>query len=146
MERGDISDIVVPGQACIFEDVLASRPTGGAALRERLYVRRGDWDSALKLWKPNDLPLKSLIDSVDRRGIGTSVITFLAHEAVEPIYRWLARKGITCPVEHYETPSDYEMDLRYDRKIKTVYVPNKEVAYVLGMRATVVSPTSAWSL
>ena len=109
-------------------------------------VRRGEWDKALKLWKPNDLPLKSLIDSIGRRGIDTAVVTFLPEEAVEPIYRWLIRKGVSCTVNSYDSPEHYESDLRYDRGIKVVYVPSKEIAYVLGMRATVVSPASAWSL
>ena len=147
MERGDIGDYVFAGQACVFEDLIAERPTGAAAIKEKFYIRRGDWDKALKLWKPNDLPLKSLIDSAKRRGIATSVVTFLPEESVDAIYRWLLRKGVSeCPVEAYETPAHYEMDLRYDHGIKVVYVPNKEIAYVLGMRATVVSPNSAWSL
>lgn len=146
MERGDIGAYAVAGQACVFEDLLAQRPTGAAAIKEKYYTRRGEWDKAMKLWKPNDLPLKSLIDSVERRGISTDVITFLSYDAAESIYRWLVRKGVSCPVNAYESPEDYEADLRYDRGVKVVYVPNKEIAYTLGMRATVVSPNSAWSL
>lgn len=146
MERGDIGSYTVSSQACVFEDLLAERPTGAAALKEKFYARRGEWDKALKLWKPHDLPLKSLIDSVNRRGIDTSVITFLPNEAAEDVYRWLVRKGVACTVNAYESPEDYEADLRYDRGIKVVYVPSKEIAHVLGMRATVVSPMSAWSL
>lgn len=146
MERGDIGAYVLAGQACIFEDLLAERPTGAAALKEKFYARRGEWDKVMKLWKPNDLPLKSLIDSVERRGISTAVVTFMPYDAVDSIYRWLLRKGVSCTVEAYESPEDYEADLRYDRSIKVVYVPNKEIAYTLGMRATVVSPNSAWSL
>jgi hypothetical protein len=146
MERGDIGAYMVLGQACVFEDLLAQRPTGADGLKEKFFIRRGDWEKALKLWKPNDLPLKSLIDSVERRGISTAVITFLPHESVDAIYRWLIRKGVSCTVDAYDSPEDYEADLRYDRGIKVVYVPSKEIAYTLGMRATVVSPTSAWSL
>ena len=144
MERGDIGTGARIGQACVFEGVLASRPTGAAAIRERFYANRGSWDSALKLWKPNDLPLKSLIDSSERMGIATDIITFLSHDATEPIYQWLLRKGVTLAVTHYDTPELYEQDLRYNRAIKVVYVPDKEIAYTLGMRATVVSPDSAW--
>lgn len=144
MERGDISAVARVGQACVFEDVLASRPVGTDALKEKFHIRRGNWESALKLWKPNDLPLKSLIDSVDRLGISTLVVTFLPHASIDAVYHWLLRKGVTCPVEHYDSPEDYELDLRYDRQVKVVYVPNKEIAYTLGMRATVISPTSAW--
>jgi hypothetical protein len=146
MEKGDIYSYTVFGQACVFEDLLAERPTGAAAIKEKFYIRRGDWEKALKLWKPNDLPLKSLIDAVERRGINTAVITFLPGEAVEEIYRWLLRKGVSCTVTDYASPEDYEADLRYDRSIKVVYVPSKEIAYVLGMRATVVSSNTAWGM
>lgn len=146
MENGDIGAYTIASQACVFEDLLAARPIGSAALKEKFYARRGEWEKALKLWKPNDLPLKSLIDSVNRRNIETAVVTFLPDEAVEDIYKWLVRKGVSCTVNAYESPEDYEADLRYDRGVKVVYVPSKEIAYTLGMRATVVSPTSAWSL
>lgn len=146
MERGDIGAYTVFGQSCIFEDLIAERPTGSAALKEKFYIRRGEWDKAMKLWKPNDLPLKSLIDAVERRGIATSVITFLPRDAETSIYKWLLRKGVSTTVECYDTPEDYESDLRYDRSIKVVYVPRTEIAHILGMRATVVSPNSAWSM
>ena len=146
MEKGDIFSYEIFGQACVFEDLLAQRPTGAAAIKEKYYAKRGEWEKALKLWKPNDLPLKSLIDAVERRGIHTSVITFMPEEAVEAIYRWLLRKGVSCTVTEYASPEDYEADLRYDRRIKVVYVPSKEIAYVLGMRATVVSPNTVWGM
>lgn len=146
MEKGDIDAYTIFGQACIFEDLIAQRPTGATAVKEKFYARRGEWEKAMKLWKPNDLPLKSLIDSVERRGINTNVITFLPAEAEEAVYRWLLRKGVSCTVTTYASPEDYESDLRYDRSIKVVYVPSKEIAYTLGMRATVVSPASAWSI
>lgn len=146
MERGDISIGSAIGQAALFEGVLAKPPTGVASVKEKYYQRRGAWDEAIKLWTPNDLPLKSLIDSVERLGISTDVITFLSVDAVEPIYRWLVRKGVTTPVYYYEDAEAYAVDLKYNRAIRVVYVPTKEVAYTLGMRATVVSPDAAWRL
>lgn len=144
MEGGDIAMFGRPGQACVFEGLIASRPTGAAGVKCKYYERTKDWDSALKLWKPNDLPLKSLIDAVNRLNISTEVITFLPQEAVEPIYKWLVRKGVTPVVERYETPQDYELDLRYNRSIHSVYVADQEIAHILGMRATVIPPTTAW--
>lgn len=144
MERGDIGTDARIGQACVFEGVLASRPTGSTAIKEKFYIRRGSWEEAINLWKPNELPLKSLIDSSERMGIATDIITFLSPEAVEPIYRWLNRKGVTSAVMYYETPEIYAEDLRYNRAIKVVYAPDKEIAYTLGMRATIVGPDSAW--
>lgn len=144
MERGDIGTGARVGQACVFEGVLASRPTGAAAIKEKFHIRRGAWEEAINLWKPNELPLKSLIDSSERMGIATDIVTFLSPEAVEPIYRWLNRKGVTLAVTYYETPEVYAEDLKYNRAVKVVYAPDKEIAYTLGMRATIVGPDSAW--
>ncbi len=146
MERGDIAISSGVGQASIFEGVIASPPSGVSLVKEKFYIRRNDWDAALGLWTPNELPLKSLIDSVERLGISTEVITFLSVDAVDPIYRWLLRKGVTTPVYFYENVEAYAEDLKYNRAIKVVYAPNKDVAYSLGMRATVVNPESAWRL
>lgn len=147
MERGDISDFAVIGQACVFEGLLASPPaTRTGRLRTKYYTSREEWDTALKLWKPHDLPLKSLIDSVKRLKIATVVITFLSEEATDPIYRWLLRKGVMTTVEFYESPEAYANDLRYNRAIKSVWVPTKDIAYTLGMRAVVTSPDKSWNL
>lgn len=145
MERGDIAAPGRVGQACIFEDLLAVPPTGTALVKERFHERQGNWDRALQLWKPGDKALRSLSDYSNRLGIVTDVITFLDVDAVEPIYNWLLRKGITCPVFYYENPEAYEIDLRYNRAIRVVYVPHDEQARILGMRAKVIDPTTIWS-
>jgi hypothetical protein len=146
MERGEIAEFSRVGQACIFEGLLATPPAGASLLKEKFHERNNNWTAALKLWRPNDLPIKSLIDSSIRLSIATDIITFLSEDAVEPIYQWLLRKGITCPVFHYEDITSYELDLRYNRAVRVVYVANQEDARILGMRATVVPPTTAWSL
>lgn len=145
MERGDIAIPNRIGQACVFEDLLAIRPTGASSVKEKFYERNGNWDKALQLWQPGDKALRSLSDYHNRLGISTDIITFLDVEAVDPIYNWLLRKGITCPVFFYENPEAYEIDLRYDRSIRIVYVPHDEQARIIGIRAKVVNPTTIWS-
>lgn len=145
MEKGDIASGGRIGQACVFEGLLATRPTGAALIKEKFYERNGNWDNALKLWQPGDKALRSLSDHSNRLGISTEVITFLDSDAVEPIYNWLLRKGITCTVIYYERVEDYEVDLRYNRSIHVVYVPLDEQAQIIGMRAKVVDPTTIWS-
>lgn len=145
MERGDIASGGRIGQACVFEGLLALRPTGGALVRERFHERNGNWGKAFSLWQPGDKALRSLSDQSNRLGIATEVITFLNSEAVEPIYNWLLRKGIACPVIHYESVEAYEIDLRYNRSVSIIYVPLDEQARILGMRAKVVDSTTIWS-
>jgi hypothetical protein len=147
MENGDIADFYIPTLACVFENLLAAPPiTVADRLKYKLYVSRNDWDSAIKLWQAHSLPVKSLIDAVNRRGISTQVITFLSSGATDPIYRWLLRKGVTTVVDFYDSVESYAADLHFNRAINTVFVPSKEMAYKLGMRATTASTTTVWTL
>jgi hypothetical protein len=80
-------------------------------------------------------------------GIATDVVTFLSPDAVEPIYRWLLRKVESVPsILYYPSPSAYADDLKYNRSITSVYVPDKSMAFDIGMRATTVSPLTTWGL
>lgn len=147
MENGDIADFYIPSQACIFEHLLAAPPASvSEKLKNALYTSRGDWDAVINLWKPNEIPLKSLIDSVNRRRISTLVVTFLSPEAPEAIYRWLLRKGVTTTVEFYESPQAFAEDLRYNRSILNVFVPDKDTAHTIGFRATTASTTTLWNI
>ncbi len=147
MERGDIADFAVVGQSCIFEGLLAHPPHSRVdRLKEQYLVRKDDWAGVIGLWKPNELPLKSLIDSVKRLGIATDVITFLSPDAVEPIYQWLIRKGVSTSVYYYESAEAYADDLKYDWSIRNVFCADQETAFTIGMRATVVSNETTWSV
>jgi hypothetical protein len=146
MLGNDISVDSPISQACVFEGLLAFPPDKVKQLRYLLNKSTDNWESAIKLWKPNDLVVKSLSDGVNRLGVGTDVITFLDELAVEPIYQWLVRKGVSTPVMYYSSVESYAEDLRFNRAVKTVYVSDQEHARIIGMRATVVPPNKAWSL
>lgn len=145
MERGDIGSFTMLSQACMFEGLLAQPPSNirGRVL-ERIKLSTKDWDAALKLWKPFDLPVKTLIDNVERLGISTKVITFLDEDAVDPIYRWLLRKGVSTTVEFYPTVEAFIADLRFDRSIRNVYVPTDDLYRKIGYRSSVVNPEVSW--
>lgn len=147
MERGDIAEYSILGQSCIWEGVLATPPEGiTAKTKYKFYERANNWETAIPMWKPNDLAVRSLADCVNRLGIGTDVITFLHPDAVDPIYEWLLRKGVRTTVLWYDSPKDYEIDLRYNRGIQTVYVSTDEEAFTIGFRAHVVKPNTAWRI
>lgn len=147
MERGDIGNYARMYQACIWEGVLATPPESlSSKAKYKLADLKADWETMVGMWKPVDKGVKSLIDSVNRLGIGTDVITFLHPDATEPIYKWLVKKGVSTSVIYYESPEEYALDLRYNRGIKTVYVASQEDALAIGLRAHVVKQDTAWSL
>ena len=146
MEGNDISVHDRIGQASMFEGVLATPPAGSKKLKAKFYEGRNDWDSVIRLWTPNDMPIRSLIDCVNRLGLGTEVITFLHPDAVEPIYNWLSRKGVSTSVLYYEDIEQYNEDFKYNRGLRVFYTTDVEDAQLIGMRATVVNPNTAWRL
>lgn len=145
MQGNDIAPFSPTAQGVVFDDLLASPPTGAKTILESLHKRRNDWDAVLRLWEPHDLPLKVLSDCVNRLGIGTDVYTFIHPDAVDAVDRWLVRKGISTPVYYYESSEMLEYDLRFQRAVRIIYTSSEEVAQILGPRATVSPNDKAWT-
>lgn len=147
MEGGDIGNYARMYQACVWEGVLATPPESvSSKTKYKIASIKSDWETMIGMWKPVDMGVKSLVDCVNRLGIGTDVVTFLHPDAADHIYKWLVKKGVSTSVIYYESPEEYAIDLRYNRGIKTVYVASQEDALTIGLRAHVVDPKTAWSL
>lgn len=144
MEGNDLAEFAPLQQGVIFEGVLANPPEGLKSWRTRIAQRTGDWKTVINAMTPSELPLKSLADSVNRRGIGTIVYTFMPPDAIDAIERWLIRKGISTPVESYTDIEALADDLRYNRSVRVIYVPTQEEQAVIGIRATVLGSERAW--
>lgn len=144
MEGNDLAPYAPIQQAVVFEGVLATMPEGLKSLRARLAKRTNDWTALVSHMKANELPLKSLADSINRRGIGTVVYTFLPHDAVDAVDRWLIRKGISTIVESYPDVETLAEDLRVNRSIHVIYVASQEQQEIIGIRATVLGSERAW--
>lgn len=145
MQGNDIQNYAPISQGVVFDNFIASPPTGAKLALERIQRRREEWDSVLRMWVVHDLPLKALSDSINRLGIGTDIYTFLHPDAVDAVDRWLTRKGVSTPVYYYESPEMLEYDLRFQRAVRVVYTSDEEVAKVLGIRAQVVPVDRAWT-
>lgn len=144
MEGNDLMNYDTRGYGIMFEGVLASPPKEKALTFFRKATN--DWERIIPKWRANELPLKSMIDTTDRLGIGCEVYTFLSEDAVEPIDQWLLRKGVSVPVYYYEGAEWLEYDLRFKRSIRTVLVATEEDANVIGLRARVVPSDRGWML
>jgi len=144
MQGNDLMSYDTRGYGIVFEGVLATPPD--RSLRQIFTTSSPKWEKDLPRWKANELPLKSMIDTTSRLGIGCDVYTFLGEDAVAPIERWLSRKGISVPVSYYEDATFLEYDLRFNRSIRTILVPTDELAQIIGLRARVVPSDRGWTL
>lgn len=146
MEKNDLFSFSSKSQATIFEGVLASPPEGLAKVKASFYLRNEKWDSYLRLWEPNTLPIKSLSDAINRLGIGTEVYTMLPPQVADAIDRWLIKKGISTNVVAYQDIKELAYDFGINRGITNIYVADEEHYKLLGFRATVVSAKTAWTV
>jgi len=146
MERGDIAAYAPPGIAVIFEGVLASPPDTLGKVIANIRLRAKDYDSYLTYWKAHEIPIKHVIDSINRKQIGVVVYTLLPVDIAEAVDRWLIRRNISTTVVPYVDIEDLAETSKFFPEIKTIYVADQEHARRIGMKATVVTPETSWNL
>lgn len=145
MQGNDLAPFSPKSKAVIFEGVLASPPEGLSKVKASLLFRNEKWDTYIRSWKPNTLPLKQLSDAVNRLGIGFEVYTFMPPPVAEAIDSWLTRKGVSVAVISYNDIHELRDDLNINRGITTIYVAETEHYKLIGPRATVVGAETMWS-
>lgn len=153
MEKNDIGFTVHRHVACMFEGLLMHKlpvvaPKKGLfrrreeeELTEEEYIQR-----ETRLWRVNDLPMKSVIHMTKQLNIGVEVYTFMDPIFVDPIERWLSRKGADVTVYAYYDIEDLRQDFRLNRDVHTFFTTSEEDAAVLGIRATVVLPDGTFGV
>jgi hypothetical protein len=147
VEGNDIQTFAPIQQACLFEGVLASPPSKTVTkMRASKALRQHEWNRYIGMWLPHEMPLKSLVDSVRRRGVGVEVYTCLPSGTEEAIDKWLFRKGVSVPVYRFDDITEIAAEMKYHSPSMRVHVATDEQAQVLGLRARVASPHSEWVL
>lgn len=141
MQGNDIGEYWQKGQGVVFEGVLTNLSD---SIKAQFYKQRGNWQKYLALSKPNEIPLKAMIDSSSRLGIATDVYTFIDSDAVDAVNDWLLRKGISVAVMYYPSVEELAYDLKFQRSIRTIYVETQDQASIIGLRSHVVDIKKAW--
>jgi hypothetical protein len=147
MEKGDIGISIQKHVACMFEGLLCTVVEEAEIPRKRRFfgrdqpiVKDKDMDKIIRSWRPNELPLKSVIHLTKQLGVGVEVYTYYPEDFVEPIERWLGRKGISVTVTPYDDVMHLMEDFKYNRDVVVLFTPDERDAQMLGMRATVATP------
>ncbi len=147
MERNDIQSDAPIKQACLFEGVLAGPPSKNIQkMRAATAKDEHEWHRYIGMWRPHELPIKSLVDSVNRRGVGVEVYTCLASGVEDAIDRWLARKGVSVPVYQFENIYELQAEMKFHSPAMKIHVATEEQAQLMGLRARVASPHKEWVL
>lgn len=148
MEGGDIGVTIQKHLACMFEGLLCTvaedeeipKPKRRLWGKDDPIVKDKDMAKIVRSWRPNEMPLKSVIHLTKQLGIGMEVYTYYPEDFVEPIERWLGRKGISVIVHSYDDIMHLQEDFKYNRDVQVLFTHSERDAQILGIRSTVVSP------
>jgi hypothetical protein len=147
MEKGDIGITLHKYVACMFEGLLCTVVDDAEVpKRRRLFgrdapaVKDKDMAKIVRSWQPNEMPIKSVIHLTKQLGIGVEVYTYYPEDFIDPIERWLGRKGISVTVHSYDDVMHLMEDFKFNRDVQVLFTASERDAQLLGMRSTVVSP------
>lgn len=153
MEKNDISPTIHKHVAVMFEGLIIQDPDEPQRLKKHWWQKEEEpladdqyIAAEVRAWRANEMPLKSVIHMVNQLGMGVEVYTYKDFEFVDPIERWLARKGVSVSVYHYANVVDLRDDFKYNRDVHTFFTAYEEDAAFLGIRATVVRPDGTFGV
>ena len=152
MEGNDIGITVQKHLACMFEGLLCTvLPQDEVPKKRRFFGKTKElelpdkeMERIVRSWKPNEMPIKSVIHLTQQLGIGVEVYTYYPPDFVEPIERWLGRKGVHVNVVAYDDVMHLQEDFKYNRDVQVLFTPYENDAQMLGIRSTVVSPNQTF--
>ncbi len=153
MEKGDIGITIQKHVACMFEGLLCTVAEDAEIPKRRKFwnrdeviVKDKDMDKIIRSWSPNEFPIKSVIHLSKQLGIGVEVYTYYPEDFVDPIERWLGRKGISVTVNPYDDVMHLAEDFKYNRDVQVLFTPNEMDAQMLGLRCTVALPDRTFGI
>lgn len=153
MEGNDISPTIQRHIACMFEGLLIQQTEEQQPERKHWWSKEPEPVTddqyiahVVRTWKPNEMPLKSVSHMVNQLHMGVELYTYLDWEFLDPIERWMQRKGVAINAYHYDDIHQLREDFRYNRDVHTFFTPFENDAAVLGIRATVVRPDGTFGV
>lgn len=150
MEGNDIGITYVARYAVKFEgllmhEVLPPEKKGVKKLIDRFAPSPLSDKTATRYWRPNDMPMKSLLHLLNKLHIEVEVITYMPPEYEEIIETWLARKGAFVECTSYPDTWEWAEDLRRNPEFKGYYTDDPLERDIIGFQhVTVVRPSSTW--
>lgn len=146
MEKGDISNAVVPRYLFVFEGVLGHLPNIAAERRFHLFAKMHQYRRAVREWEINPHMGKVMWDLAWRRGMQFDVVTFLGEPLAEEIENKL--NSLQLPFSHCDatTLEKLSRELIFRPNIVEVVHANPEWTLKFGARGRYIGTTEGFSL
>jgi hypothetical protein len=142
VERGDISNLVVPRIVIVFDNYLGILPTKAAEAKFGTYIRFKRWKKASRQFVLNAPVSQQIWDLTWRSKFSVDVVTHLGGEEFgDAIQEWVDRYSL--PVGHvwFEEADSLARSLAYRPDIACVITTNHHHQFKFGSKGRIVQPT-----
>lgn len=139
MQKGDISNSIVPRMLIVFEGFLGqlNTPKDKAALAVAMRLHK--WKSAVNCFELNGLVVQHIWDAVWRKNYTIDVVTFYGQGFGEALEIRLENEDLPVGSVHATTPGLLAREVVYRPNVLAVYDPDPSHVFTYGSKGRVVS-------
>jgi hypothetical protein len=138
MQRGDLSNEVVPKLLIVFEGAIGYLPEDKRRMFEKA-MGKGHWDDACACWDLNDLMLRKIWDVVARQSREVEVITYLGKDFADTLAGRLDVEDVPVHAVWATDPASLSRKLAYMPSVSAVYDPDPAHQFTYGAKGRVLT-------
>ena len=137
MEKGDISNEVVPRLCLVFEGLVALLPPK-LARRETVARKLGQWKRVINYYEPNEEMAKRIWDLTTRFSFQLECVTWYPVDTVEHIKSWIDDQDLPISRVFNSTPVLLSRSIAYRPNLAAIYDPDPSHRFTYGSKGRIV--------
>jgi hypothetical protein len=140
VEKGNISNEVVPRLLIVFEGLIGLLPTPAALAKEAAYRKTHRWKRAVNCYEINEVMAKHIWDLTWRKNFSIDVVTFMGSDFAAELRNRLDDERLPLGTVRSSTPGLLSRELAYDPSVFAVYDPDPTHVFTYGGKGRVLDP------
>lgn len=142
MQRGDLSNELVPRLVLVFENLVGIVPKGPSRVSYEGFLRTKRWKRAIPYLLVNDLLAKQMWHVTWHLHYQLEVVTFLHEDAVQPISDWIDVQDLPVHRVWYSDPNKLARKIATMPDLAVIFDPDPRHALTFGRKGRIINPAS----
>jgi hypothetical protein len=139
MDKGDLSNEVIPRILLVFEGVVGWLPPENKKTYDKL-VRKGQWYYAVYEWELNDLMLRKIWDVMFRQSRELDIITYIGGQPfADALAARLDEEDVPVRRVWYTTPAILSRKIALMPDVAAVFDPDPAHQFTYGGKGRVIT-------
>jgi hypothetical protein len=131
VERGNLSNVVMPRLLVVFEGAIGILPEGRGAGK---LARKGKWGEIVDMCVLDRLILAQMLRVVRMYGMNLDIVTWLGYDMAKEVERRMDEENIPVHGVFASTPDMLARELAYMPDVAWVYDPDPSHVFTFGRR------------